>query len=318
MAQKQMIGKDKGCVVAIGNFDGLHLGHRALLEELHCKSAGMQLPAEVITFDPHPLKFFSGKGPELLFTKEEKRDFLYRFFSVNKVHFLAFDEFMSNLSPQQFVEQILLEKYNCRHVVVGFNFLFAKNVAGNAELLRDICQEFDIGVSIIPAVICDYGLISSSAIRTQLLQGHLEEANSMLGYCYFVAGKVVKGNQLGRTLNFPTANIIPSEEVPLPAHGVYAVRGECDGQTWDGIANLGYRPTLGWQQQLLLEVNLFAQEDLWLYDKKLTVYFCHYLRAEKCFADILQLKQQLGQDKQKAQAFFANFSCNQHLPKPIK
>ncbi len=319
MAQKQkMVDKDKCCVVAIGNFDGLHLGHRALLEELHLKSTEMQLPAEVITFEPHPLKFFSGKGPELLFTVEEKRDFLYRFFSVDEVHFLAFDEFMSNLSPQQFVEQILLETYNCRHVVVGFNFLFAKNVAGNAELLRDICQKFDIGVSIIPAVICDYGLISSSAIRAQLLQGDLEAANSMLGYCYFVSGKVVRGNQLGRTLDFPTANIIPPEGVPLPACGVYAVRGECGGQTWDGIANLGYRPTLGWQQQLLLEVNLFAQDNLQLYDKELTVYFCRHLRAEQCFADILQLKHQLCQDKQDAQAFFADFSCHQHLPKPIK
>ncbi|MGI5891489.1 MAG: riboflavin biosynthesis protein RibF [Bacillota bacterium] len=305
-------------IVAIGNFDGLHLGHRALLEELHNKSAKMNLTAGVMTFEPHPLKFFSGKGPDLFFTKEQKRDFLYRFFAVDEVYFLPFDSVLANLSPRQFVQEILVDKYNCRHVIVGFNFLFAKDVAGNAELLRDICRDYDINVSIIPPVVCNYGLISSSSIRAKLVQGDLEAANSMLGYCYFISGKVIKGQQLGRTIDFPTANIVPPEHNPLPAYGVYAVRGECDGQTWDGMANLGYRPTVARQKQLLLEVHLFNEKDLDLYGRELRIYFCHHLRPERCFSNFEQLKDQLTKDYADTKRYFEHFSGNQHLPKPIK
>ncbi|MGI6361109.1 MAG: bifunctional riboflavin kinase/FAD synthetase [Bacillota bacterium] len=310
-----------GRLIAIGNFDGLHLGHRALLEKLHKKSRQLKLPATVLTFDPHPLHFFSDKGPDLLLTKEQKEKMLYQFFQVDEVIFQKFDAAFAALSPQEFVDDILIKKYHSRHVMVGFNFNFGKNIVGDAYLLRTLAAAHGVDISIVPPVVGKFGLVSSSSIREKIKQGQLDAANSMLGYCYYVAGKIVTGQKIGRTLNFPTANIIPPRRSPLPSYGVYAVRAVLGDHTYDGIANLGFRPTVGEKMELLLETHLLVDKKIGtdeLYDQEMTVYFCRYLRPEKRFMNLLQLRDQLEKDKKVAQDFFADYPAQKHLPKRIK
>ena len=306
-------------VLAIGNFDGLHLGHRALLEETLTIKKKLNIKSALMTFDPHPLVCLTSVAPKYLIDNQEKAFYAKEYFAIDEVFFIKFDKSFAGLTPEDFLVRALLSDIKIKHVIVGHNFTFGKFGKGDPDYLKDFCQRNNIGVSIIPLVTSEYGVVSSTSIREHLAQGDLVAANEMLGYWYNFAGTVKRGRCLGKTIGFPTANIEPSLDRQIPKTGVYAVYAEYEEKIYQGIANFGYRPTIvGNQDGLLLEVNLFTKEDLDLYGGELRIYFGKYLREEKKFQDLEQLKKQIITDIYEAKQFLRNNNFIQCLPKKIK
>jgi len=317
--QGEISTSENSWAVAIGDFDGLHLGHRALFAELAAKKKELGIETAAITFDPHPLLTIFGKAPLYLNSLEDKIKMLLHYYGADEVIVLPFNKEFAAMEQSEFIDEILIKKLNIKHIVVGFNFTFAKNGAGKAEDLKNICADRQIGVSIMPATESMHGIISSTLIRSYIEEGKLEEANSLLGYWYFISGEVLTGRQVGRGIGYATANIELDKEQCRPPRGVYAVRIDYDGMTYDGIANIGNRPTFA-QENLpeILEVHLFAEESLHLYGQNLRVYLGKYLRAEQRFDSIDALKAQIARDKSAAEEFLSSCSTLEHLPRPIK
>lgn len=306
-------------VLAVGNFDGLHLGHRALMEELFKQKQKWGAKSGVITFSPHPLTYLTGKTPPMLMTDEDKQDFLHRYMAIDHVNVLPFNKELAELPPREFLKSLMQAYENVRHLVVGFNFTFGRFGEGDTAFLRDFCLSRGIGFSIIPAICGSCGVVSSSSIREKIAQGDIEGANEMLGYWYSLKGVVQKGRQLGRLLGFRTANILPDIRRQLPPKGVYATRIARQGQYFDGIANIGCRPTVEeGKESLLLEAHLFLEDEPDLYGEELEVFFGRFIRPEERFEDLKELKQNIGENILTAKEFLAAIPPQSHLPKSIK
>lgn len=303
--------------VVIGNFDGVHLGHRALFGELYRIKQQTGASTAAVTFDPHPLALIKGKMPPLLNAPEAKIALIKKYFAVDEVVVLPFDRQLMNSTPQQFVERIICSELKASTVVVGYNFSFGAGGKGSAEMLKELCEPRGIEVVVIDQVTSPYGVVSSSNIRECLARGDMEAANYMLGYWYTLAGEVIPGKRIGRTLGFPTANINPStDRVYIPC-GVYAVRVEHDGITYDGVANYGYKPTVGNFPQPSIEAHIFNQ-DITLYGENIKVCFGEFIRPERKFDNLDQLKDEIGRNKETAKEFLIKQNADNHLPKPIK
>jgi riboflavin kinase / FMN adenylyltransferase len=293
--------------VALGNFDGVHRGHLQVVRAILPESTTDSYPT-VVTFDPHPQEFFSGRKKTLLTTVEEKATQL-RSLGVRQVVVLPFDRDLAKLTPQEFVEQILVEKLQAKRVSVGENFCFGCKRSGTTADLTRIADEFGIEVIVVPLYKCGGDRISSSLIREALTNGDLDAANRFLGRPYTLTGKVITGKQLGRTIGFPTANLqLPSEKF-LPLFGVYCVEILINGQAMElepnplsGVMNIGNRPTVD-GTVTTVEVHIFNWSGN-LYGQEITVSLGKFLRPEQKFADLDALKQQIGVDCQMAQAFF--------------
>jgi len=254
--------------IALGNFDGVHRGHRQVIQpilESQAVEASVQPPhITVVTFDPHPQEFFSGQPRQLLTPLAEKVTQL-RFIGVEQLVLLPFDRELANLTPEQFVATILVQQLQAKRVSVGADFCFGRQRAGTALDLQAIAATYGVEVAIAPLKIFGEDRISSSAIRRALLEGDLALASSLLGRAYSLVGQVVTGQQLGRTLGFPTANLQLPPEKFLPRQGVYAVsvqvcpsEGDLDWSAMPrlpGVMNLGSRPTVGGIAQVV-EVHL--------------------------------------------------------------
>jgi len=302
-------------VVAIGNFDGLHVGHQELMRRMRRQKERLGGKSAVLTFHPHPLTLITGQAPPLLTTAAEKRSLLVASGATDELVELPFDEQLRHSSPQHFVEEVVIGRAGARQVVVGFNFRFGAQGAGDAQLLQSLCAARGVGVEIVEAVSGPYGLVSSSNIRKHLQAGDMEAVNSMLGYCYSLSGQVVKGQQLGRQLGFPTANFPPPADKALPPYGVYAARVAWQGQVYDSVVNLGFKPTLGsTEAKLLVEAHLFDVEPE-LYGENLTVYLLYFLRGERRFADLTELKAQITADSMAARRLL--YEANHHPLNPL-
>ena len=297
-------------VVAIGNFDGLHLGHQELLRRMCLQKKRLGGRSAVLTFSPHPLQLINGQTPPLLNTAAEKRRLILKSGAVDALLELHFDEKFRSSSPQTFADDVIIGRAGVSQVVVGFNFRFGAQGAGTAELLQTLCATHGIGVEIVEAVSGPYGLVSSSNIRQQLQAGDMAAVNYMLGYCYELSGQVVMGNQLGRKLGFPTANFLPPPDKALPPCGVYAGCVAWRGRIYDAVINLGIKPTLGnTVVKPLVEAHLFDVQ-LELYGELITVYFKHFLRGERCFASLEDLKAQIAADCLAARRVEPNLSSD--------
>jgi riboflavin kinase/FMN adenylyltransferase len=306
-------------VIALGNFDGIHRGHRRVIEPILALPApplvpaalgessrdGVELTASalsavptgvptVVTFSPHPQEFFTGQRRLLLTPVPEKATYL-RDLGIQQLVRLRFDADMAQMSPQDFFETIIVKRLQAQHISVGQDFCFGKKRAGNASLLKAIAAEYNIPVTIVPLYLENDERISSSAIRHALQEGDVLRANRLLGRPYALCGKVMQGEQLGRTIGFPTANLVLPPEKFLPRRGVYAtwVYGVGDHPLL-GVMNLGTRPTVDGQQQRA-EVHLLDWSGD-LYDKPLTVHLVAFLRPEQKFASLDELKAQIQQD----------------------
>ncbi|MFL9450316.1 MULTISPECIES: bifunctional riboflavin kinase/FAD synthetase [Nostocales] len=312
--------------VALGKFDGVHRGHKRVIQPiLPDVTASSHGYSTVVTFNPHPQEFFTGLARTWLTPLDEKI-FQLRSLGVEQLVLLPFDKELSALPPEQFVEKILIQQLQAKRISVGQDFCFGSNRSGTAKDLQVLAAKFDIPVTIVPIETCaspETALnsdvsdssdrqtrISTSLIRQVLQNGDICQANKLLGRPYTLIGHVIKGQQLGRTIGFPTANLQLPKDKFLPSFGVYAVRVftlseplNTPEDTYLGVMNIGNRPTVNGTYQSV-EVHLFDWSGD-LYGKKLAVELEQFLRPEEKFSSLEALKQQIQQDCIAARAFLA-------------
>ena len=294
----------RGCVATIGNFDGVHLGHQAILAQLTEQAARLHLPRLVITFEPQPQEFFAGPtaSPARLMRLREKLQALDGL-GIERTLCLEFDQRLATMPAQTFIETLLVEGLGIRYLVVGDDFRFGHRRAGDFALLVEAGQRYGFEVADNHSYILDGERVSSTRIRQALSQGDLELAARLLGRPYDMCGRVAHGDQRGRTIGFPTANIHLHRRV-TPVYGVYAVLlSGPELRPWPGIANVGRRPTVqGVREQL--EVHLLDYRGD-LYGRHVKVDFLHYLRPDQRFESLDALRQQIQRDEQAARAYFS-------------
>jgi riboflavin kinase / FMN adenylyltransferase len=289
----------KPTAVALGNFDGVHRGHQQVIQP--AKEKQEETVSTVVTFNPHPQEFFTGKRRSLLTPQSEKVEQLQRL-GVEQLVLLPFDRELACLSPQEFVEKILVQQLRSQFISVGQDFCFGKNRLGTVTDLKAIASNYGIPTTIVPLYTCNGERISSSAIREALAQGNLDRAKLLLGRAYSLSGTVVTGKQLGRTIGFPTANIdIPIEKF-LPCNGVYAVKVYIaeDKSPIPGVMNIGNRPTVNGTNQSVEVYLIDWSGDL--YGKILAVELEQFLRPEQKFESLDALKNQIKIDCDRAKA----------------
>ncbi len=285
-------------VVAIGMFDGVHLGHQAVVSEARKLATELGLACVVFTFVTHPRTVLRPDTPiPLLTTWEEKSERLANM-GVDLLVGAQFTQSFAEIGAEDFVRRILQEQLHARHVVVGYNFAFGHNQSGTVDTLRQLGPAHGFDVTIVPPFTADEGAISSSRIRKLLAMGHIEEANRLLGRPYSLTGVVVQGDQRGRLLGFPTANVQVDDQKLLPAFGVYAGHANWDGQSNPCVVNLGMRPTFD-PPQLRIEAHLLDFNGD-LYGRRMTLDLLHRLRPEQAFKGVDALVAQIRADVRQA------------------
>ena len=297
-------------VAVIGNFDGVHRGHRFLIECAQAMAAAQSAELATVLFDPHPRLFFNPKAPPFLLTTPVMRDRLLLQAGVDQILTLPFTADLAAMDPHSFIEDILIAELGLSGIVVGADFRFGKARAGDGALLKDVASARGLDVE-LPNPLSPgrakgdgsaLGKIGSSIIRTALAEGRVRDANEMLGYPWRVEGTVETGRQLGRTLGFPTANLHLGPLIN-PLQGVYAVTITHQQTTYGGVANYGRKPTVG-APSPLLEVHLFDFEGD-LYGQTLCIEFQEFLREECKFDGLDALKSQIAHDCEAARAVLA-------------
>lgn len=290
-------------IVTLGTFDGVHKGHKSILDKLIKSSRSSGCESVVLTFFPHPRMVLQQNSDlKLLNTIDEKATLLEKE-GVDNLIIHPFDMAFSRLTAEEFVKNILVDKLNISKIIIGHDHRFGRNRTATIDDLILFGEEYGFEVDKISALSVNEISVSSTKIRNALTEGNIETANNFLGYPYFINGTVVKGKQLGRTINFPTANIEPSENYKLiPANGVYVVSSEIDGKTIYGMMNIGTRPTVnGTGTTIEVHYHNFNQD---IYGKKVNVRIYHRLRDEIKFESFEALKQQLEIDRQESLAYF--------------
>lgn len=286
-------------VVTIGVFDGVHLGHRAVLEQLVNLARLTKGESVVITFNPHP-RLVIGEKPDaisFLSTLEEKKKLMAETL-IDHLVIIKFDTYLRNMEALDFISEILVRKIGIKHLIIGYDNHFGKNKAGDLQKIIRYARSFDFTVEQGREISSPEGVISSTSIRDALLKGCVENANRLLGYYYSLTGTVIQGKKLGRSLGFPTANIKPDDKHKLiPANGVYAVDIVLDDKKLTGMLSIGFNPTVNKRKvQKSIEVHIF-NFDMDLYGLSITLFFRFRLRDEKKFENINQLSQQMELDK---------------------
>lgn len=291
-----------GCVVTIGNFDGVHHGHQVLLHHLVAKSKELGVPSTLVTFEPLPREYFAGEKMPARLTRFREKVVLLRRFELDRVVCLPFNERISNTPAEWFTREFLRDLLGARYVVVGDDFRFGRGREGNYAMLKAAGDEFGYGVSHIGTLTFDHERVSSTRVREALAGGDFELAEKLLGHEYFIMGRVVYGRQLGRQLGVPTANL-KLQRYRAALVGVYCVTVEgLDNRLIQGVANIGVRPTVDGKEPLL-EVHLFDFEGD-IYGKLITVTFKKKLRDEHAFESIDLLQAQIDKDLVTAREFF--------------
>ena len=295
--------KDKGAIILIGNFDGLHKGHQKLFNKAKGFKKKFKLKIGVITFDPIPKMFFKQLNNYRLSNFDQKIQLLKK----NYVDFVVNQKFnirFSKISCHDFIKKILFYKIKPKYIFVSDNFRFGYKRAGDIKLLKSLEKDYDYKI-INPSPLKSKKLIiSSTLIRKNLEMGNLKKVKKFLGRNWCIEGKVEKGRQLGKKIGFPTCNI-DIKNYKIPKIGVYAVKvSSKNKRKLKGIANIGYRPTFN-QKKLILEVNIFNFSGN-LYNKNLSIEFIEFIRGEKKFNGVLNLKKQIKEDCKKARAILSN------------
>ncbi|MBB3231880.1 bifunctional riboflavin kinase/FAD synthetase [Halomonas stenophila] len=293
----------RGCVATIGNFDGVHRGHQAILDQLRERARTLSLPVTVVVFEPQPREFFAGdQAPPRLTRLRDKVELLAEL-GADRVLCLPFNDALRSLTARAFIDLVLVRGLGVRHLVVGDDFRFGCDRLGDFALLEAVGAEQGFGVEHTRTFLLDGERVSSSRVRTLLASGNFAQAARMLGRPYRLGGRVVRDRQLGRTIGVPTANL-PQPARSLALQGVYAVTTTLpDGRCAEGVANIGWRPTVG-SHRPVLEVHLF-DFDGDLYGQRLSVLPCAKLRGEVKFESLDELKAQIAADQARARRFFA-------------
>lgn len=289
----------QGCIATIGNFDGVHLGHQDILAQIRASMFALNLSACVVLFEPQPMEFLAGdKAPARIYTLRDKLEVLAAE-SVDIVLCLPFNEAFRTLTANEFIREVLIDILAVRHLVVGDDFRFGCDRAGNFVRLKAAGRDHGFTVDHTRTVMLDNERVSSTRIRQALAASDFARVNRLLGRTWLISGKVSHGQRLGRSVGVPTANIILRRKL-LPVRGVFVVRVHGPGQLYDGVANLGSRPTVA-GQGVRLEVHLFDyQGDL--YGQRIRVEFLHKIRDEQFFPSIIDLKAAIADDIVQARA----------------
>lgn len=296
----QELHSEAPCAVTIGTFDGIHRGHRLIIEKLIKVARDRNLQTALLTFDPHPRQVLLGADKVKLLTTTEEKLLLLRRFPLDCVGVLEFNRQFAQLPYRQFVREILIERLNMKVLVVGYDHGFGKDRQGTFENLRELSKEWGFELYRVNPLTEGQQVIKSSHIRDLLLKGDVETANRLLGHRYFLSGKVIKGRLLGKEIDFPTANLQVTDLAKLvPADGVYAVDVEVDGQLFKGMMNIGYRPTLNHSTEKSIEVHIH-HFDRDIYGRVITVYFKKRMRDEIKFPNLQALIEQLKTDKEQS------------------
>ena len=289
--------KHRRGVIAIGNFDGIHLGHQKVINDAKKKAKKNRLPFGLMTFEPVPVMFFNKKiKNHRINSLEQKKDQLKKL-KLNFLIVIKFNKKFSSLSPEEFIKKIIHKKTNCRFLYVSKNFKFGFKRKGNIETLKKYEKQYNFKNIIVKPFKAKKKTISSTFIRKKIRKGHIEEVNKLLNRNWSIKGKVIKGQKRGRKIGFPTCNL-KLGSYAIPRLGVYAVKVKTNNINNNGIANIGYRPTFN-GQSLLLETNIFGINKN-LYNKVITVGFKKFLRAEKKFKSFEYLKKQIKIDIKQA------------------
>lgn len=281
------------CVVTIGNFDGVHLGHQALLNEVKKRAHDLKLESAVITFEPNPKDYFSQNKPQTRISSLREKIELFNEIKIDRVHIIKFNQEFSKVTANEFIS-VLIKQLKVKEIVVGEDFCFGRGREGGIKQLSASSMKLNIKNKIL----MDGKRISSTLIRNLLANDKLDQANKYIGRPYSISGKVVHGEKRGRKIGFPTANIHMRHNRP-PLKGVFAVKF----QNHFGVANLGIRPSIKGEKKLQLEVHLlnFSSD---LYGQHVSVIFLKKLRDEKKFKSLDELKEQIKLDVIKAKLFF--------------
>jgi riboflavin kinase / FMN adenylyltransferase len=292
----------RGAVFAIGNFDGVHRGHRAVLATAMTRAQGLGAPTAALTFEPHPRSFFKPDVPLFRLTDAPNKLRLFAAAGLDGAVVLTFDAALASLTAEDFVSQILVGRLGAAGITVGFDFHFGRNRRGSPEFLAAQGRENGFAVDIVPAFEYRGRRVSSGPIRDALAAGRIDEANDLLGYPWFVTGTVIHGEKRGRDLGFPTANLRLDPACGL-RHGIYAVRVGLGGKRLDGVASFGRRPTFD-DGAPLLEVFLFDFSGD-LYGTAIDVAFIGWIREELRFDSVEALVRQMDDDARRAQEMLA-------------
>lgn len=296
--------RHRGCVLTIGNYDGLHLGHQAMLKKLRTRAAEFGVPACVMSFEPSPREYFASIGaapaaPGRLSRFREKFQNLAAY-GVNRFVCARFDERMRTASPTEFIEEILVNGLGVRWLVIGNDFRFARRREGTAELLKSVGPTQGFGLDEVPPYLVDGERVSSSLVRAALSKGDMSRAMHLLGRPYRMSGKVILGKQLGRTLGFPTANLALHRRM-IPMTGIFAVRVSGAGlENAAGVAYIGTRPVVNGVEPLL-EAHVFDYDGD-LYGQYLDIDFIAHVREDRSFDTLDQLVEQMHKDAAKSRS----------------
>ncbi len=292
---------EKESAVTLGKFDGLHRGHQKLIQKICEKKEKFHVKTIVFAFDMNP--FFRQKGlvRKGITTNEERKERLSQV--VDVLVECPFDERISTMTAEDFIEKILVQTFHAKYIVVGTDFRFGFEKKGDVAMLAAYAEKNGYELTVVSKEMFGNREISSTYIREELEKGHLENVNQMLGYPYTISGMVEHGKQLGRTLGFPTLNVHPSDEKMLPPKGVYMTNTFVDGQIYHGLGNVGFKPTVAEEHRMLIETFLFDYNGN-AYGKEVRTQLLHYKRPEQKFDSVDELKAQIDTDIDYARDYF--------------
>lgn len=291
--------------MTIGTFDGVHIGHKSILDRLKNETNNGEFLSLILTFFPHPRMVLNQDSSIKLLNTIEEKTTLLECYGIDALIIHPFDAAFSNLTAEEFVKSVLVDQLNVQKIIIGHDHRFGKNRTANIDDLINFGQKYNFNVEQIGAQEIDEIAISSTKIRKALLEGNITLANQFLGYSYFFSGKVIEGKKIGRTLGFPTANIEINENYKLlPKNGAYVISCNIDSSIYYGMMNIGNNPTIGNNEQSI-EVHFFELNKN-LYIENLEISILYYLRDEQKFSTIEDLKMQLEKDKNYSLNFINN------------
>jgi riboflavin kinase/FMN adenylyltransferase len=279
--------------LALGNFDGVHIGHQKLIRSMIETANKSGFQPSMMIFENHTKSFVFKNGPRLISSNDQKNRFLEKL-GVKTLYTMVFDDEIMTLSPEEFVTSILYEKLNCRAITVGPDYRFGYKAQGNVDQLISLSRELGIKTDIIQPVYHNDILVSSTRVREHLTDGEILEANTLLGRPFSVIGEVIHGKGLGKKLGVPTANIRPMDKYVIPKKGIYMTYTVIDGKTYPSATNIGVNPTFD-EVDLKIENHIIGFDDE-IYGKQIEIFFLEYIRPEKKFDSVEDLKSRMKED----------------------
>lgn len=298
----------RNSAITIGTFDGIHLGHQTIIRRLCEISKVTKMNSILVTFDPHPQTVIKHKNKEdikILTTIEEKKYFLENF-DLDFLVVIKFTKEFSKINSSQFIEDFLVNKFKSKEIVIGYNHAFGKDREGSIDTLNKLSKKFNYNITLVTPVKYKGELISSSRIRKALKNGEVYDVSQMFGRNYSFSGRIIKGKGIGKTINIPTANIkIDNDTKLIPKKGTYIVKISVKGKMYNGLLNIGTKPTFNFQK-ISMEANIFDFNDN-IYNEKITVEVIKHLRDEIKFENVEALVRQIQKDKKECTKFFSSY-----------